>query len=143
VTPARHERRHDRESGVTLIELVVTVVIMGIAFVVIVGGMGTAILGADVQRQRAGADLAIRTAAETVAYQECAASYSPPASAGFSVTVTRVTYWDAVTNSFVASLPTCAENPPTDGGLQLVDLAVTSTTGRQTSETLQVVKRRP
>lgn len=130
----------------TLIELIVVIVIMAVAFLVIVGGMGTAIIGADIQKQRAGADLAIRTAAETIDYEPCATTYTAPASPGFSVVVTRVSYWDALTNTFDSDPPaSCSppSGPPEDSGLQLLDLRVTSTTGRSTSETLQVVKRRP
>lgn len=132
------------EPGETLIEVLVAVAIMGLAFVVILGGIGTAIIGADVQKQQAGADLALRSAAETITYQPCAASYPDQTPPGFVVEVTRVSYWDPGSNQFDVDPPaSCSPPSPSDSGLQLLDLTVTSASGRPTSETLQVVKRQP
>lgn len=135
------------ESGVTLIELLVTVVIMGLAFVIIVGGIGTAIIGSDVQKNQAGADVALRTAAENLTYQPCAVvgTYTPTPAPGFTVTVTRVSHWNSGTNRFADSLPAGCSGPlPNDTGLQLVELEATADSRRQAEpKTLQVVKRRP
>lgn len=119
---------------------------MGIAFVVIVGGIGTAIIGSDLQNQRATADVALRTAAERIVgelpYAPCAtsASYVPAVVPGVDVTVTSVSYWDQVGNTFV----TVAPDPCSDSGLQLIELSAVATSGRQaTPDTLRVVKRKP
>ena len=129
--------RPGSEAGATLIELLMAVVIMSIAFVIIIGGIAAAILGSDLQKQEAGADVALRTAAEKISYTACAPTYAADPVDGFTLTVTNVSYWNPGTNAFE---PTC----PADTGLQLVELTATSTSGRAPSpEKLQVVKRRP
>lgn len=131
------ERRIGPESGATLVEVLVAVVIMGIAFVIIVGGIATAIIGSEKQRQQAGAEVVLRTAAESLDYTPCATTYTPGPVTGFVVSVTGVSHWNPATNAFDS---TCAA----DTGLQLVELSAVSTTGRGASpETLRVVKRRP
>lgn len=131
------------ESGSTLIEVLVAVVIMGVAFVVIVGGIGTAIIGSDLQKDQAGADVALRTAGENLVY---ACPPSAPANyqaqlapvTGFTLTVAEVSYWNPDTNSFELDL-TCQ-----DTGLHLVKLSATPTSGRAPEPvTLEIVKRRP
>jgi len=147
MTLRRWPRRWVRpEAGDTLIEVLVAVVIMGIAFVIIVGGIATAIMGSDLQKQQAGADLALRTAAERIseelAYQPCATTYSPSSGPipGFKLTVT-VSYWARNENKFESSLPSC---PAEDDGLQMIKLEATSNSGRAPSPaTLNIVKRRP
>lgn len=129
----------------SLIEVVMAVFVMGVAFAVVVGGLSTAIIGSDLQRRQANADVALRNAAETIAYDPCgtATSYTPPSSPpGLTVTVDRVSYWNG-SDQFVAgpgpdtAPATCATDPP----LQLLELQVTSSSGRLVSRTLQVVKR--
>lgn len=134
----------DREAGATLIEVLVAVVIMGLAFVVIVGGIGTAILGSDLQQQRASIDAALRSAAEQMSYVACPPTGEPDyqgqlaavTADGVELSVTQVSYWNGT--AFVASA-TCL---PTS--LHLIGLRASSTSGRASSpETLDVVKRRP
>ena len=140
----RRTREHlPRESGETLIEVLVAVVIMGIAFVVIIGGIGTAIIGADVQKQQAGTDVALRSAAETITYLSCPGTGDPDYEAqlgpvdGFLLEVTSVSYWNEDRNAFESG-------PCLDSGLQLIRLSATSTgPGRQATDSLDVVKRRP
>lgn len=130
------------ESGTTLIELLVAVAIMGIAFVTIIGGIGTAIIGSGQQKRQASADVVLRTATEAITYQPCAATYTLPAAPGYNVAVGPVSYWNGVTNQFEASLPSSC--PAADGGLQLMEVTVTSTgAGPSTTQSLQVVRRRP
>lgn len=134
------------EAGTTLIELLVAVAIMGIAFVTIIGGMGMAIIGAGTQERKATTSVVLRTAAETITYQACKtvdtydSTSLPVPPPGFAVSVTRVSQWvDDDTNPFPASTSPC-----TDTGLQLIELTVTSTsTGQPATEKLQVVKRKP
>ena len=128
------------ESGVTLIEVVISVFIMGVAFAVIVGGLGTAIIGSDLQRRQADADIALRNAAETMVHQPCgtASTYTPPPpTAGITVTVERVSYWDGA-GQYVDAPPPA---PQCETSLQLLELKATSSGGRLVSRTLQVVKR--
>lgn len=134
--------RSGDEAGVTLIEVVVSVFIMGVAFAVIVGGLGTAIVGSDLQRRQADADVALRHAAETMVYQPCGTTSTyrdtlPPPPVGITVTVARVSYWDGA-DRYADGLPgDCATSPP----LELIELEASSTGGRLVSRTLEVVKR--
>ena len=132
------------EAGDTLIEVLVAMVIMGIAFVIIVGGIATAIIGSDFQKQQAGADVALRTAAEAMPYQPCPATYVPDSVQGFDLTAS-VNYWNTTSKKFDWNfdLDGC---PAVDIGLQLVTLTATPspTSGRAASpQELQVVKRGP
>lgn len=140
------------EAGTTLIELIVAVAIMGIAFVSILGGIGTAIIGADVQRRDATTGLVLASAAEkvvadTTPYRPCAtvADYAPPPSpTGFTVAVTKVAYWEPAANRFATEAPfSCTQVPVADDGLQLLQLTLTATSGPRAPrvEVLDVVKR--
>ena len=141
--------RAAREAGATLIEVLVAVVIMGLAFVVIIGGIGTAILGSDLQQQRTSIDAALHSAAEQISYMACPPGGEPHYQSqlagvvtdGVALSVTEVSYWkknpDPALDAFVAG-PTCID------GLHLLRLSAASTSSRATSpETLEVVKRRP
>ena len=146
-------RRSLEEAGDTLIEVLVALVVMGMAFAVIVGGIGTAIIGASLQQNQTATDSLVRSAAEKIAsptddpYVTCAttSTYSVPTPpAGFSVTVTGVAFWNPTTNTFDQSPPSCAGAPPTDSGLQLVTVSAAATgTDVHTPQatTLEIVKR--
>ncbi|MFF4323358.1 prepilin-type N-terminal cleavage/methylation domain-containing protein [Streptomyces sp. NPDC001568] len=136
--PARRPRRPRGEEGETLVEVLVAVVLMGVAFVAIFGGMGTAIISSVTQQKVTGADSVIRSAAEKVVgapYVSCARGYETPTPpAGYTVTVT-IEYWDGVG----AFGPTC---PTADTGVQKVTLTVHSTGPHSVRDaTLEVVKR--
>jgi hypothetical protein len=61
----RHQTRGCRgEAGETLAELLVTIVLLGIAIVAIVGGLGDAILSSNVHRGHASAGALARSTAE-------------------------------------------------------------------------------
>ena len=128
------------DRGATLIELVMAVAILGIAFAALIGGMFTfTYAAASHSRQASGAEY-IREYAEAIAgaaYQNCATTYAPTGfstPAGWTLGAVAVNYWNA--SAFVA---TC---PSVDLGLQRVHLSLSSTDGRDT-ETLDVVKRLP
>ncbi|MCX5384165.1 type II secretion system protein [Streptomyces sp. NBC_00083] len=136
--PARRPRRHRGEEGETLIEVLVAVVLMGVAFVAVLGGIGTAIISSLTQAKVTGADSVVRSAAEKVVsdpYASCARGYETPTPpAGYTVTVT-VEYWDGV-GTFAPSCPTA------DTGVQKVTLTVHTTGPRPVKDTtLDVVKR--
>lgn len=134
-------RRMRGEDGVTLIESLVSIAIVGIAFAVFVGGMFTSVLTSDLHRKQATAETVLRQYAEAVKatnYSDCATSTSfataiPPGYATFTSSVVGVTYWSA--GSFVA---TC---PVPDQGLQKIALQVASNDGRDI-EIVEIVKRR-
>src|SRR5262249_16798571 len=62
--PRSRTRRHDDEAGFTLGELLVTVTIMGISFVIILGGIAVFSRATTVQRGSADLDTAMRTYVE-------------------------------------------------------------------------------
>lgn len=145
------DRRPDpsaRDSGESLLELLVAVTIMGIAVVAIIAGIGTGILVSDIHRKGATAGAVAHAYAESVArgvaggtYAGCAttATYATPpgfiATPGFTASVTAVRYWNDTTKTFSSSCTT-------DGGVQKLSLRVASSDGRA-SETLDLVIRKP
>ncbi|MER8185829.1 type II secretion system protein [Kitasatospora sp. NPDC094015] len=137
--PALRPRRRPRgEEGETLVEALVAVALMGVAFVAVLGGVGTAMISSATQQKVTGADSLIRSAADTVVgdpYVPCAGSYGTPTPpAGFTVTV-EVEYWDG-TGAFA---PRC---PAADTGVQKVTLTVRSTGPHPVRDTtLEVIKR--
>ncbi|WP_424216197.1 type IV pilus modification PilV family protein (plasmid) [Streptomyces sp. BI20] len=135
--PGRSPRRRGEE-GETLIEALVAVVLIGVAFLTVLGGLGTAVVSSVAQRQTVGADAIARSTAERIIgapYAACARGYGTPAPpAGYAVTVT-VEYWDGVG----AFGPAC---PSTDTGVQKVTLTVRATGPRPVKDTtLELVKR--
>ncbi|MEV7590064.1 type II secretion system protein [Streptomyces sp. NPDC089922] len=136
--PAHRPRRPRGEEGETLIEVLVAVVLIGVAFVAVLGGMGTAIVGSVTQQRLTGADSVVRSAAERIVgapYVSCSTGYTTPEPpAGYTVTA-RIEYWDGV-GAFVPSCPTA------DTGVQRVTLTVRSAGPHPVGETtLEVVKR--
>jgi prepilin-type N-terminal cleavage/methylation domain-containing protein len=138
--PARDDR------GETLIELLMTVVIMGIAVAAIVGGIGTSVLMSDIHRKQATAGAAVRDYAEAIenavtggGYVACAtttAYASPPGFTvppGYSTSVASVRYWNGTGWQSGCS---------GDIGLQQVTIQVASG-DRRASEQLTIVLREP
>jgi prepilin-type N-terminal cleavage/methylation domain-containing protein len=143
-------RRLRRDDGVTLVEILVAVSILGIALVTLMGGLWTAIVSSDQHRKEASAGVALRTYAEAVqnaSYTGCAttSTYAPAAvgfttPGGYTASVTTAEYWhpsgtDPNTGTFDT---TCS----TDQGLERLTLSVASSDSRAT-ETIQVLKRKP
>lgn len=141
-----------RERGETLLELLVSVSIMGTAFVAIIAGIGTTLLSTDVHRQASTAEVVLRSYAERiqdptdVPYVDCAttSSYASPTGfslpgAGWSASITSVRAWQGDSPPTYSS--TC---PASDKGLQQLTLRVQSPGGNhQVTETLVIVKRKP
>ena len=146
-----------RDEGFSLAEVLVTVVILGITFTAILGGLMTSIRVSDFQRTEATADAVARSAAEWVkdsvrspllpcgtaaAYASALAGLPKPS--GYSATVTSVDYWDGVT-------PTAGTSPNFSWtraqcqsagarGLQRITIVATSPDG-QVVEQVQMLKR--
>jgi Tfp pilus assembly protein PilV len=140
------------QRGETLLELLVTVTIMGTAFVGIIAGIGTTFMATDSHRQEATAEGVLRSYAERiqdandVPYVDCAttSTYASPTgfslpAAGWSASVTSVLSWQG------GPPPTFAASCPVpDKGLQQLTLRVSSPAGNhQAIETLVIVKRKP
>ena len=132
------------DAGETLIEILLTVVILGIAVAAISGALLTANKASTMHRQQALAQNALRVWAEQIsaeAYVDCAtaasfAAPSPALPAGLTATVASVQYW---TGSAFAG--TCGS----DAGIQRVTLRVTAANGLSPalSDTVAVVVRKP
>ena len=136
----------DDEAGFSLVEVLITVVIVGIAFAAILGGMVTSIVVSDLHRKQASSAALARSAVEAlkdqaVAYVNCAApndyaSALPPAPGGYGVSISSVKYWDGTSSDPVAFSGSC----PPDMGMQLITVVAGSGDGRA-SETVEFVKR--
>jgi hypothetical protein len=140
VTPA--------DRGESLVELLVAVVVMGLAVVVIVGGFASGIMMSDLHRKQATTGAYVRDYAEAIentvgggGYVDCAGTATYASPAGFStpsgytpsVVPGSVRYW-----SGAAWQSSCG----TDTGLQQLTVQVASADGRA-SERLTIVLRKP
>ncbi|WP_129337954.1 type IV pilus modification PilV family protein [Cellulomonas endophytica] len=154
-------RRRGRDAGESLVEILLSVMIIGIAVTAILGGVGLAARASSQDERQIQAQALLRSWAEHVqarttdsTYVACAttATYSgstwaytspapaglEPLPAGFTASVTEVQYWDPSTTSFGS---TCG----TDSGVQRVRLALTATATAAPgfTSTYDVVVRRP
>jgi prepilin-type N-terminal cleavage/methylation domain-containing protein len=145
------------EEGFSLVELLVTIVIVGVTFSALLGGLITTITVSSLHRKQSTADSVARSAAEWVKdsvqtpYANCAGvgtySFSGLAKpAGYSVAVQTVEYWDGA--GPVAGTPYSLDShlgsscPGSgDKGLQRITIHVTSSDA-QVSESVQAVKRK-
>ena len=141
-------QRFQGESGDTLVEVLMAVVIMGIAFVGLLAGLGTAIRLSATHRGQSSADVVLVSAAESVksqTYVPCpgltTSSYNPTLGvtlpSGWSasnVTITSVKGWNG--SAF-------GTFPATDLDLQLITIRATSPDNQASVETVDVVKRDP
>jgi prepilin-type N-terminal cleavage/methylation domain-containing protein len=143
------------DDGFSLIEVLLSVVIMGLVFVAILGSMGTSIVASDVHRQQADVGAVAVSAAERIAshdlvYVACAtpttSSYLAEARAAAptgwpvsTIAIADVKYetFTAVTASFRSGLLNCLDSRGIK--VQEVTVKVTSPDGRA-STTLAVVK---
>ena len=129
------------ECGESLLELLISVVIMGITVVAVVGALVVATRTSDLHRKEATAGTSARDYAEAVArttYGNCAtaSAFSPatvgfPVPAGYAASVVSVKYWNG--SLFAAG---CG----TDNGLQQVVVQLASTDGRATERATVVVR---
>jgi prepilin-type N-terminal cleavage/methylation domain-containing protein len=145
------------DNGFSLAEVLVTIVIVGITFTAILGGLMTSIRVSDLQRTEATADAVARSGAEWVKdsvrnpYVNCGGigAYSLaglPTPGGYSATITSVEYWDGAAPATTGTydLPSHIQAAcPTGGdkGLQRITIVATSSDG-QAAETVQITKRK-
>ena len=138
-----------RDAGETLVEVVVTVVILGLAGVAVTAGLALSARASDMHRKETTGGAYVRDFAEaiqqyvdtpaTTNYQPCAAAnyYTSRVSfglpSGFTATQDR-----ALSVGPTGATSTC----PADPGLQQVTLHIASSDGRA-SESLTIVLRKP
>jgi prepilin-type N-terminal cleavage/methylation domain-containing protein len=138
--PRSRARRRDDEAGFTLVELLVTVTIMGISFVIILGGIAVFSRATTVQRGSADLDTAMRTYVEQLVAApydaSCGANYSGVAvPAGYTANI-QVKYWDG--NAIPAAFSTSC--PGSDNGAQQLVVVLTNSDASQ-RDSLTIVKR--
>jgi type II secretory pathway pseudopilin PulG len=136
-----------RTRGETLIELLVSMTILGITVVALVGGIGTSIVVSDLHRKQAVAGVVVRSYAEAIessvdaatsSYASCAstATYATPANftapSGYTASVTGVAYWTGT------GYGVCSAGV----GVQKLTLSIRSNDSRAT-ETLDLIIRKP
>lgn len=138
--------RGQEEAGFTLIEMLIVMMLLGVGFVAVLGGMTTSMISSTLHRDQAQAETEVRRYAEvlkeTATSTACPASYAgvafTPVAKGPDGTLYTaaapvvVDYLDA-SGASVA----CTASPKP---LQVVRVSVTSADGKAT-ETVEVLKR--
>jgi prepilin-type N-terminal cleavage/methylation domain-containing protein len=160
VTP--DDRDEAGQCGYTLIEIVVTVWILGVVMVVMASGLVTVVRSSDLARRQTLAEVELRHYTEAVraaAYYPCATAadyqarvvYAAPAASGVSASITAVHFWmkssDSAplpnlftTSNDVAQMPSCAASG-VDDGVQRLDLSVAVTGPPDVTLTTTIIKR--
>ena len=143
----------DHDRGDTLVELLVSIVIMGIAALAIFGALLTSVKVSDYHRKQASAGADVHNFAEALttyvaaSYMQCATTtnyapatvgYTVPAGTAFTASTTSVGYWVISTRTWDSTGCT----PANDSGVERVTIQVASNDLRAT-ESLQVVVRQP
>jgi prepilin-type N-terminal cleavage/methylation domain-containing protein len=141
ITFLRSVRRND-ESGFTLVELLVTVTIMSIAFVVVLGAIAVFLRTTSVHRTSADLDGTMRTYVERLSnapYTDCATgtTYTSAIAApgGYTASI-DVRYWDG--NPAPSGFATTCT---TDHGAQQLTVTLQRSSNAQ-QDSLVIVKRR-
>ena len=145
-------RAMSEEDGFSLVEMLITIVIVGIGFAALLGGVMTSVIVSSHQREQATVDAVARSAAEWIKDPvnnpySCAANnpYSVsalPVPIGYTVTISSIEYWAppavplpaSYAPQFQSASSTCSK------GLQRITIQVRSSDS-QANETVQVIKR--
>lgn len=131
--------RRSQEDGLTFIELLVAVVVLGTGFLTVLAGLSTTMRTTGLHERQSRGEAIVREFAEAIdaaSYRECgapadyAAAYAAPS--GWTAAVVGVSYWDADVNQFTA---TC-----THSGVEQVSLQVAHD---DVTESVEIVKRTP
>lgn len=161
-------RRRADQRGDTLLEIVISIAIMGIALLALLAAVGTGVATSGVHRQSVLGSTSVRDLAEAVQaapYTACASSYVPspvPTASGFTYVISVPSVlaypssapvpsgspapvpaptWEAQSAcTSVTTTPTPYRN---DLGAQQVRIVVSPADPRSRAETLVIVKRRP
>jgi type II secretory pathway pseudopilin PulG len=144
----QHAGREGDSRGETLVELLISMTILGITVVALVTGIGTSIVVSDTHRKEAVDAAVVRSYAESIEASVAAApsSYVPcptlttygstfAAPAGYTPAVTAVTYWNW--NGSALEPASCSSDP----GTEKLSLSVTSADSRATARMVLVIRR--
>lgn len=142
--PMTREDCGPRERGDTLVELLITVVILGVTVAGIIGALGNITLASDIHRRSANADTVLRSYSAYVLSRPYDASCGAtaydagfvvsPQAAGYAPSITAVRYWTGAAPVDAASsfANTCSAG--VDKGLQMVTVQVVAPGGRVTEK---------
>jgi prepilin-type N-terminal cleavage/methylation domain-containing protein len=129
----RTRRAERSEAGVTLIELMVTISILGIAFTALLASLMGVFSFGEQHRKLAVGETLVRRYADSVnnaTYVDCAttssysASLTPAPPTGYTVTITTVEYWNGdASATFGTSQSGCVS--ASDKGAQRITVRVT------------------
>ena len=148
-------RRFDGQAGETLMELLATIVLMGVGVLGILGALFTLVKVSDQVQQSSRANLGAHGSAEWLKnpigdfrYQPCAGPTDYPTFTalpdGYTATIVGIRYWTGATvaaNRTMQFSTSCA-SAADDKGLQEITIEVKSKPGpRQTTETVVMTKR--
>ena len=147
----RPDWRSDR--GETLVELLVAVVILGIAGVAIVAGLEMSVKTSDIHRKQTTGSAYARSYAEAIEdYVASAAGHYVPCASGDSYAPATVGFAGALPSGYTASHSAALRVPPgggaagpcsgNDTGVQQLEIAIASSDGRAAEE-LTVMLRKP
>lgn len=132
-----------RDAGESLVELLVSIAIMGVAVTGILGAVGMAASSSSTHENLAQAQRLLRNWAESLTYSAAcpAAVNSFSAPAGFTVNPAAVAYWNTTSRTFSSSAGSCTAGT----GMYRVSLSITPTGGQGAgiAQTLDVTMRRP
>lgn len=149
----------DSERGDTLIEVLIALALVGIVATGIVGAMMTATAGSGSHQDEALAQTLAVTAAEQVKsanYIACAqpSAYQSAAQSAFKVsnfpanwtaagtiTIPTVMYWSPSLADFSSATSDCIDNSVSSGGLQRIQVQVSSPDQKAT-ESVWLIKRK-
>ena len=128
------------EDGATLLEILMAVMVVGVAFVALLGGLGTSVISSDLHRKQAVAETTIRRYAEAVKQVQCSPTCPSSASSAYTASALGVSLPDG----FTADDPKCRDNTdvyvdacPTTG-YQVVKIGIKDD---KVDASLEVVKR--
>ena len=121
--------------GMTFIEVLIAVALLGVIVVTMMAGLSSIALATGHHRQQTTLDLLVRSEAEDLKsklYSPRPANYATISAPGYTFSITQVLYWDPASGTWTAI---------TDNGLQQISVTVTAPGGG--SEQIIVLKVQP
>jgi Tfp pilus assembly protein PilV len=131
------------ESGFTLSEVCIALVILSVSIVAVIGSVGSALFASRVHRDIATSDAVVRQYAEQLVaapYQACATAATPQyqptgVAPGYTASIVKVQFWNG-SNTNAQYVDGCVSDP----GVQRLTLKASRANGLGT-QTLEIVKR--